>query len=82
MRLEMSGQFSRIIDIYVKDQHDRPIADAEITFSLNDELAGKVPSSGGHSSIRLTDRSDVVGVTAKVGSKEQTAKLAANGTVH
>jgi hypothetical protein len=68
--------FARIIDIYVKDRRDRPVADAEINFTLNGAPAGKVPNSAGHASIRLKNLTDIVGVTAKSGDAEQTVTLA------
>ena len=72
--------FARIIDIYVKDRRDRPVTDAEISFTLSGTPAGKVPNSAGHASIRLPSRTDVVGVTAKRGDAEQSVTLAQDAT--
>jgi hypothetical protein len=68
--------FARIIDIYVKDRLDRPVTNAEVSFTLNGAPAGKVGNSAGHASIRLPNETDVVGVTAKCGLAEQTVTLA------
>ena len=72
--------FERIVDIYVKDRRDRPIADADVSFTLNGQPAGKVPNSAGHASIRLRKNHGVIGVTAKCGDIEQTVTLAADAT--
>ena len=72
--------FSRIIDIYVKDRNGQPVADAEVTFTLNGSPAGTVPNSAGHASIRLSNQTDVIGVTAKCDKVEQTVTLAQEAT--
>jgi hypothetical protein len=82
MRMMDSPTYTRIVDIYVKDRLDRPVADAEISFTLNGSPAGTIPNSAGHGSIRMQNNTDLVGVTAKRGSVEQTVTLATNATSH
>ena len=70
--------YARVVDVYVRDRQDRPVASANISFSLNGTYAGEVANSGGHGSIRLTNLTDVVGVSVKYRGYEEAVTLEKN----
>ena|ERR1700722_10131593 len=67
---------ARIVDVYVRDARQHAIPDAEISFSINGQQAGKVPNANGHASIRLQDREDVLAISVTYADKTKEAKLA------
>jgi hypothetical protein len=67
--------FKRVIDVYVKDREDHPVVDAEISFLLNGQYAGKVPNSAGHGSIRLYSRDEEVSIMVASRGIHQSANL-------